>query len=348
MSICLDNASNNNTLVRSIAPSLPNFRGAKARGRCVAHIANLVAQAFISPFTQPPSKKQRLAGQSSNTERQSAPGTATNHPPEPTTTCNEPSGEVPDSHKVNLDNTDDGSELPDKPDDGRQAFDHGEVTAAVEKALERVKQDYHVIVSQAELDKACEVIPKWFEDYKYPPRRIQGVREMLHNQFNQFYAHQPSTQVPTPGPSCPTTRSEPQNPWMAVPVISRAAAPEMVTRTALNAIDLYLASPLTVKDKDTGDDGLMAHWTREENLGSPIARMALDILTAPASSVDVERAFSGGRMAVNYRQHRMSLSTFRAKMALGAWYGTPLMPNIEEAVYVMNDGTTDHSEALDL
>ncbi|KAF8593278.1 hypothetical protein BDV93DRAFT_447056, partial [Ceratobasidium sp. AG-I] len=58
-----------------------------------------------------------------------------------------------------------------------------------------------------------------------------------------------------------------------------------------------------------------------------------------ASSVDAERAFSGGRMAVNYRQHRMALSTFRAKMAVGSWYGTPLLPEIEEVKNIL-----DHSE----
>ncbi|QRW20602.1 hAT family dimerization protein [Rhizoctonia solani] len=43
--------------------------------------------------------------------------------------------------------------------------------------------------------------------------------------------------------------------------------------------------------------------------------MALDILSAPSSSVDVERAFPGGRLALNYRQHRTSVATFRAEGA---------------------------------
>lgn len=53
-------------------------------------------------------------------------------------------------------------------------------------------------------------------------------------------------------------------------------------------------------------------------------------------------------MAVNYRQHRMSLSTFRAKMALGSWFGTPLLPNIEEVVEVMNSETGGRSETLEI
>ncbi|KAF8689433.1 hypothetical protein RHS03_09109, partial [Rhizoctonia solani] len=65
--------------------------------------------------------------------------------------------------------------------------------------------------------------------------------------------------------------------------------------------------------------------------------MALDILSAPSSSVDVERAFSGGRMALNYHQHLTSVATFRAKMAVRSWYGTPLLPEAQK-VYEMIEG----------
>lgn len=56
-----------------------------------------------------------------------------------------------------------------------------------------------------------------------------------------------------------------------------------------------------------------------------------------ASSVDAERAFSGGRMAVNYRQHSMGLSTFCAKMAVGSWYGTPLLRDISEVTTILGE-----------
>ena len=34
-------------------------------------------------------------------------------------------------------------------------------------------------------------------------------------------------------------------------------------------------------------------------------------------------------------QHNMSSQTFKAEMAVGSWGGTPLMPNISEAVRVI-------------
>lgn len=55
----------------------------------------------------------------------------------------------------------------------------------------------------------------------------------------------------------------------------------------------------------------------------------------PAASTDAERAFSEGRREVNFMQHNMSSQTFKAEMAVGSWFGTPLMPNIEEAVRII-------------
>ncbi|KAJ1303611.1 hypothetical protein OPQ81_011795 [Rhizoctonia solani] len=69
-----------------------------------------------------------------------------------------------------------------------------------------------------------------------------------------------------------------------------------------------------------------------------LARMALDYLTAPAISVDVERAFSAGRLTINHLQHNMSPGTFEAKMTVGSWYDTPLLPDISELATVIEVG----------
>ncbi|KAJ6598569.1 hypothetical protein B0H10DRAFT_1636513, partial [Mycena sp. CBHHK59/15] len=50
-----------------------------------------------------------------------------------------------------------------------------------------------------------------------------------------------------------------------------------------------------------------------------------------ASSVDAERAFSGGRLQVNHLQHQTSSQTFKARVALGSWINTPLLPTSKEA-----------------
>ncbi|KAJ7018635.1 hypothetical protein C8F04DRAFT_929140, partial [Mycena alexandri] len=54
-----------------------------------------------------------------------------------------------------------------------------------------------------------------------------------------------------------------------------------------------------------------------------------------ASSVDAERAFSNGRLQVNHLQHSTNSQTFKARVALGSWIGTPLMPNSNVATKIM-------------
>ena len=64
--------------------------------------------------------------------------------------------------------------------------------------------------------------------------------------------------------------------------------------------------------------------------------MSLNILIPlAAASTDVECAFSEGRQEVDFMQHNMSSQTFKAEMAVGSWDGAPLMPNISNAICIM-------------
>jgi len=51
--------------------------------------------------------------------------------------------------------------------------------------------------------------------------------------------------------------------------------------------------------------------------------------------VDAERSFSKRRLAVNHLQHKTSSQTFRAKVALGSWIGTPLWPGISDVTKIL-------------
>ncbi|KAF9471506.1 hypothetical protein BDN70DRAFT_819926 [Pholiota conissans] len=59
--------------------------------------------------------------------------------------------------------------------------------------------------------------------------------------------------------------------------------------------------------------------------------MASDFCSAPATSVDAERAFSTGWRQVNFMQHNMSSQTFKAQMAVGSWAKStsPLNPGLK-------------------
>ncbi|EJD02976.1 uncharacterized protein FOMMEDRAFT_85645 [Fomitiporia mediterranea MF3/22] len=63
--------------------------------------------------------------------------------------------------------------------------------------------------------------------------------------------------------------------------------------------------------------------------------MGIDFCSAPATSVDAERAFSVGRRQLNFMQHSTSSNTFKAKMAVGSWDGTPLFPTIDHAIEII-------------
>ncbi|KAH8108920.1 hypothetical protein DFH11DRAFT_1818298 [Phellopilus nigrolimitatus] len=56
-----------------------------------------------------------------------------------------------------------------------------------------------------------------------------------------------------------------------------------------------------------------------------------------ASSVDAERAFSKGRRDINFMQHNMSSQTFKARMAVGSWDGTPLFPAVDNAIDILEE-----------
>ena len=56
-----------------------------------------------------------------------------------------------------------------------------------------------------------------------------------------------------------------------------------------------------------------------------------------ASSVNAERAFSGGRLQVNHLQHGMSSQTFKAQMAISSWIGPPIFPSINPFVSIIEN-----------
>jgi len=63
---------------------------------------------------------------------------------------------------------------------------------------------------------------------------------------------------------------------------------------------------------------------------SQLAHMAIDYLSAPAASVDAERAFSRGALTVTQRRHSLSDASTRNSIVLGSWLReTNLVPEPE-------------------
>ncbi|KAI6040770.1 hypothetical protein EDC04DRAFT_2566510 [Pisolithus marmoratus] len=70
-----------------------------------------------------------------------------------------------------------------------------------------------------------------------------------------------------------------------------------------------------------------------------------------ASSVDAERAFSGGRLQVNHLQHRMGSQSFKAQVAVGSWYDTPLLPSTSSSAVIIKNKLSkgkDRAEPIEI
>jgi hypothetical protein len=99
-----------------------------------------------------------------------------------------------------------------------------------------------------------------------------------------------------------------------------------------DVVDAYLASPPIPSIQDP-----ISYWQAMASNNDPFAQMALDYLSTPgkcfcfmhyiqytnkpllASSTDVERAFSKGRLNVSRLRHSLSDETTRAATVLGSW-----------------------------
>ncbi|EUC59816.1 hypothetical protein RSOL_324140 [Rhizoctonia solani AG-3 Rhs1AP] len=177
---------------------------------------------------------------------------------------------------------------------------------------------------------------EWFVEQGYDPARIQELRQMLYRYFARV---NPASAAATPAQPASTTPAPPPtsqltSPWLRTPTRTTN------TRTSHPGQDwvtTYLGSPVISKTSVDEMGGVLNYWLNEQKRGSPLGRVALDLLTAPASSVDTGRILSSSSIAASYRQHQMHLSLFRAKMAVGSWYQTPLLPEIDEVVDILND-----------
>lgn len=87
----------------------------------------------------------------------------------------------------------------------------------------------------------------------------------------------------------------------------------------MDALEEYLSTSCLTDVEDP-----LQHWngvlTSSRNAEKrALARMALDFLSAPAASTDVERAFSRGGLTVSKRRHSLNDESTRAAAVLSSW-----------------------------
>ena len=64
---------------------------------------------------------------------------------------------------------------------------------------------------------------------------------------------------------------------------------------------------------------VLVWWHDQHNAYPRLSRMAVDYLSIPATSVDVEHVFSKGRILLSHVRSRLSVQSTWALMCVGAW-----------------------------
>ncbi|KAG8705564.1 hypothetical protein FRC09_002881 [Ceratobasidium sp. 395] len=175
---------------------------------------------------------------------------------------------------------------------------------------------------------------EWFRRRKYSETDIQAIKNLVTSMFVWMSGLQsPPGEHQTSAALTSQKNSTPFDDWLSD---DEDALDPGASQSYTDTIEEYLSTPPLAKET-LHNGGLLKYWQAELTQTPRIAKFALGILSAPASSVDAERAFSGGRLTINHLQHSMSELTFEAKMAVGSWYKTPLLPSVDIAASYLSD-----------
>ncbi|KAK7693995.1 hypothetical protein QCA50_003571 [Cerrena zonata] len=151
---------------------------------------------------------------------------------------------------------------------------------------------------------------------------INTAEEILREQWEQHY--RPATRTVANTPS--NTSASLDNSTEASSTRKNRHYHEDVDSFGISTdgdlITEYLESPILSSCADP-----IMYWSSQLAGGDPRAQFALDFLSAPAASTDVERAFSHGGLTVSKRRHALTHHSTRAATVLGSWAAIPgLLP----------------------
>ncbi|KAF5382000.1 hypothetical protein D9615_004201 [Tricholomella constricta] len=112
------------------------------------------------------------------------------------------------------------------------------------------------------------------------------------------------------------------------------------SQAPLDELAAYLSTPVeNVVDA-------LKWWVSKRGIWPNLSTMALDYLSIPATSTDVERVFSRGRILLSHTRNRLSPHTTRALMCLGGWSLLGLVRDSDiKAVTTLADVDKDKDEA---
>ncbi|KAG9080826.1 hypothetical protein FRC06_006120 [Ceratobasidium sp. 370] len=176
---------------------------------------------------------------------------------------------------------------------------------------------------------------EWFRLRQYTEPEIKRIESLAFSTFDDMTStwNNGDTKPLNWGESAPMAFGQPLvDGWLSDDEAGFDLAPP-----GQDSLEAYLKAPLVTVETLRRHSSLLSYWTAQRKKMPRVSKFALGILSSPASSVDAERAFSGGRLTINHLQHSMGDTTFEAKMAVGSWYNTPLLPSVDVAAAILGD-----------
>ena len=143
---------------------------------------------------------------------------------------------------------------------------------------------------------------EYFRQHEWEADWIEAAEELTRQEYSKHYEdNDGTTQGETSTtPSTSTSVADFGNISVAAP-------------SKISEMDRYLREPV-----ENAADPLK--WWFQNRLSYPkLSRMALDYLSAPATSTGVERVFSLGRRLLPFTRSRLSVASMRAYLCLGSW-----------------------------
>ncbi|OJT11245.1 hypothetical protein TRAPUB_12245 [Trametes pubescens] len=176
---------------------------------------------------------------------------------------------------------------------------------------------------------------QYFRDQEWTEEWINNAVEVIRKEWRTHYKPKPAAadvdhQTPSgkdkgkgkvPGPG---RRSAQQSQDATIAMFATVNGSDKAAKA--DALESYLESPQQTTVTDP-----LEHWNLMlQTPEAPLARMALDYLSVPATSTDAERAFSRGHLTVSRLRHALNDSSVRAGTVLGSWANIPdLVPEAE-------------------
>ncbi|THH29708.1 hypothetical protein EUX98_g4489 [Antrodiella citrinella] len=155
---------------------------------------------------------------------------------------------------------------------------------------------------------------EYFKTAGWEAEWISTAKALAYKVYDDDYAGRPmgEEQPTTTASSVASTSSTSRNVFDAMLTL----APIQSSAAGTHELDIYLQERLA--DIPASDDALL-WWYDRRSVFPRLSRMARDFLTIPATSVDVERIFSKGRLLLSHVRNGLTARSTRALICLHYW-----------------------------